>query len=226
MKYSKTLDVKDYQQIAKEVAIIDSIQNKLLPVFSPRSVGPTAFGHSHRRWEYGTILNACLSNNTSRILDVGGFASIFASCAGSLGMDTTIIDPVSQGIEQTKMQKQALDISNIRYISQDFFTYDSAEKYDAVCCISVLEHVPDDVEFFKKLAEFVKKDGLLAITTDFYPTGEVRNPGHIRTYNEQRLKTLLNSIENFEVYGEEMDYRWINEDVFNYTFASMVLRKC
>lgn len=226
MRYSKTLNINDYQQINKEVVIIDRIQHKLLPVFPPCSVGPTVFGHPHRRWEYGTILNACLNNRTSKILDVGGFASIFASCAGCLGMDTTVIDPVSKGIEQTKMQKQTLNISNIRYINQDFFTYDSSEKYDAVCAISVLEHVPNDIDFFKKLAEFVKKDGLLAITTDFYPTGEVRNPGHIRTYNEQKLKDLLNSIKNFEVYGEEMDYKWINEDVFNYTFASMVLRKC
>ena len=103
-------------------------------------------------------------------------------------------------------------------------TYQSEGLFDAVTCISVLEHVPDDVAFYRKLASLVKVGGVLALTVDFWPDAARKSPDHLRTYNEDRLSMLAQSVPGFETVGK-LDYADRGAHVYSYTFASLVLRR-
>ena len=76
-----------------------------------------------------------------------------------------------------------------------------------------------------RLAKSVKPGGLLAITCDFHPSGLSRVGGHVRTYNEESLTKLLAGLDKFVPFGDGWDYTYRGEDVNNYTFASLVLKR-
>lgn len=116
----------------------------------------------------------------------------------------------------------------IPFIRQDFFAYPVENQFDAVTAISVIEHVPDDEVFFRKLMQHVKPGGLLCLTTDFHPGGVALFGGHIRTYNAEMLLNLIGiAAENgFEVFGEAPDYGSFAPHVAGiYSFACMILRR-
>ena len=46
----------------------------------------------------------------------------------------------------------------------DFLDIDETIKYDILLCTEVLEHVPDPVKCFAKLAKLIKPDGVMIIT--------------------------------------------------------------
>ncbi len=217
--YSKTLDTYDYVT-TKEINGIDQIINAI--IFS--SFRPF---HQHRKWEYGICLNALRESGAKTVLDVGGTGSMFAACATFHGMDVTVLDPDAEGAYFIENQNRVFKRDAIRFINEDFFQFKTDQKYDAVVCISTLEHVPNDFAFFKRLLGLVKDDGLVFLTMDFHPNGMVHVDGHLRTYNQERIETLINIAkqEGFEIFGESPDYTWRAPDVNGYTFASLALRK-
>lgn len=215
--YSKTLDVADYNLMSEHIHI-QNIKNLI-------GVGLFANDHPHRMWEYGLVLNALRKVNVVSILDVGGNGSAFAPSAAWLDMDVLQVDPAASG---NLVAQQSAKISKpLSYLQKDFLEYDTDRSFDAVVCLSVLEHIPDDVAFFKKLLSFVRVGGLFAITVDFHPSGVGMHQGHHRTYNEQAMQEFLRIAREggFELFGEGCDYTYRGEDVYTYTFASLVLKK-
>lgn len=180
--------------------------------------------HEHRSWEYGICLRALRDNGARRILDVGGGGSAFAPAAAwpDVGMDVTVVDPEAYGpwiAEQSRKIGRA-----IGFVQQDFMTYDGPKDFDGVTCISVLEHIHDDVAFFKKLASHVRVGGVLALTVDFWPDGERKVEPHLRTYNKERLTGLLQAVDGFETLGS-FDYDYAQPHVYSYNFASFMLKR-
>lgn len=214
MIYSKTLEEYDYG-LMTEPEHIDNVAGILSDV-------PHRLEHPHRRWEYGIVLRALRQNATITVLDVGGGGSIFAPAAGMLGMEPIQVDPEPYGewaLQQAKKLRMPLP-----YIQTDFFGFTTRRMFDAVVSISTLEHVGNDELFFAKMLSYVKPGGLLAMTVDFYPTGEaLMYPEHLRTYNKERLMELRNQAYDFRFFGDEYDYTYRGANVNNYTFASMVL---
>lgn len=220
--YSKSLDPTDYENFTEHQHI-----NNMLGVLGSTQ---TRFEHPHRRWEYGMALNALRKNGAKDILDVGGGASVFAPAAAwhDIEMNVLQVDPGDFG-SWVNSQRRILQASNapgqIDYIQEDFLTYKSKQKYDAVTCLSVIEHVPDDRKFFKKLLTFVKKGGLLFLTTDFHMSGEAQLDGHLRTYGPAELEKLVEEAEGFEVYGGKPAWVDHGSHVNTYNFASLCLKK-
>jgi len=216
MSFCKSLEPSDYASIHEMQHARDI--KKMVDPFSGH------VDHEHRAWEYGIVLRALRNNGARRILDVGGGGSAFAPAAAwhEVGMDVTEIDPGSYG-PITVQQSRRIG-RPITFVQQDFMSYDGPVDFDGVTCISVLEHIPDDVAFFKKLASHVRVGGILALTVDFWPDGERKVEAHLRTYNEEKLRALLQEVPNFETIGA-FDYAYAQPHVYSYTFASFILKR-
>jgi len=216
MTYCKTIELDDYNVIHETQHAVN-IKN-LLGTFQNR------FEHPHRAWEYGLVLRALREYGCQNVLDVGGGGSLFGPTAAWLDMRVIVVDPCDYG-EWTHAQAMRIGGKKLHYVQQDFLDFELDEKFDAVTCISVLEHVEDDAAFFKRLASYVKPGGLLAVTVDFWPDGEQKSGGHIRTYSKKSLTKLAKSVkDDFKPVGK-FDYDHADSYVYGYTFASLILRR-
>ena len=214
MTYCKTLDPTDYELI-HETRHAENIKG-IVGTFGGRAE------HRHRAWEYGLVLRALREHGCKTVLDVGGGGSVFAPAAAWIDMSVTELDPEDYrgwvAAQSRKIHKE------IAFEHCDFMTYVGATEFDAVTCISVLEHVPDDLAFYRKLASHVRVGGVLAITVDFWPDAQRKSPDHLRTYNEERLSALVDSVPGLEMLGPA-SYVDVGAHVYSYTFASLICRR-
>jgi SAM-dependent methyltransferase len=219
-QYSKTLDEKDYNTFS-EMNFIGSMQDGLWGTFFPH--------HKHRHWEYGLCLNALIENKAVNILEVGGAGSLFAACAAWAGMEVTVVDPSREGVHLFAAQNMILQLGHapITFEQVDFFQYQNQKKFDAVVCMSTIDHVAEDESFFKKLLNSVKEGGIFFMTVGFYPGGQRLADGPLRTYNREHLETFIAIAKNhgFEVFGNDPDYSWRGENLCHYSFASLALKR-
>jgi len=184
---------------------------------------PHRWEHPLRAWEYGLALHALSSHDCRTVLDVGGGGSIFSPAAAALGLDTIQVDP---GDCAAWVAKQSKVIGRPLSYQQVPLEHFEGGLYDAVTCLSVLEHVDDDVDFFRRLQSFVAPGGLLVLTVDWWPSGLSMIGGHLRTYNAQRLGRLISEglLPGFSLVGLP-DYVDRGNHVNSYTFASLVMRR-
>jgi hypothetical protein len=217
---SKTLDPADFDQLREELAIVD------------RCFTDEREQHPMRRWEYALALRAyrqwlqrdyetCGHANRThggRLADVGGAGSPWSRILGEEagGAHVTIIDPAYAPGPKTLAQY-------IRYGS----------LASAVFCLSVLEHVDDLDEFCYHLSCLVAPGGLLFLTMDYCDS---RGAAPADTYHFHWMrKRIFNGItirdladiftdRDFVLLGAQ-DYADHGPQVYNYTFASLALRK-
>lgn len=190
------------------------------------------FEHPRREWEYGLVMNALRRAGAKSVLDVGGGGSIFAPACEWPGLDmkTTTVDPGDVG-SWIKGQKRRLAGEGrdplMAFHQENFLDWGSKEKFDAVVSISTIEHVTEDTKFFDKLLTFVKKGGILALTTDFHPSGQPQVGGHIKAYTAGAMQHWANVAKKkgFEFYLGEPSWEHFSPEVNGYTFASLIMRK-
>ena len=71
------------------------------------------------------------------------------------------------------------------YYAPDYEMKNLIGEFDSVVCSEVIEHVPDDKLFVKKVLEITKN--VLVLST---PNLRVNDPGHLRVYTEELLHQL------------------------------------
>jgi 2-polyprenyl-3-methyl-5-hydroxy-6-metoxy-1,4-benzoquinol methylase len=213
MIYSKAMDLNDYGTLPTDFV------NNTYKTF--RDI--CRFEHEHRRWEYGLTIKALQEIGAKKVLEVGGGGSLLVPLAYLSGMEVIEVDPWDC-TETLEKQAQKLNSGPIRYFQQDFLDFDLDEKFDAVVCTSVIEHVEEHESFFLKLLEYVAPEGLLILTTDFHPTGNTFSTNHRRTYSEESLLKYIDMAKGFTVFGDGYDYKYSGNHVYQYTFASLVLK--
>lgn len=216
-RYSKCLAEADYER-TNDFEHLDAIRG-LLNGITHR------YEHPHRRWEYGMTLAAVRSIDARSVLDVGGGGSLFAPAVAWINASVTIVDP---GDCKAWVTAQSARIGKpLTYIQRGFTPDSVAGQFDAVTCISVIEHVEDDEQFLRDMASKVATGGLLCLTTDFHPTGQRQCDGHLRTYNADGMNHMRNVLTSlgFVDYGWWPDYTGYTPEVNGYTFASLIMQR-
>jgi len=212
MILSKTLDPSDYQELEYYIQYIHNLWGL-----------PSRVEHEHRKWEYSITCKALQENNVKTVLDVGGGGSMLAPMLTFAGMDVLQVDPGNNDellLEQSRVLGKELAYDRIH-----FELWEKDDIYDAVVCISVLEHVLDDLAMFRKLLIHARK--IVVITVDFSKDGKSKSQGHLRTYNKESMQNFIKvgKAADFTPLGGQVDYSERGNHVYDYNFASLVLEK-
>ncbi|MBR0393679.1 MAG: class I SAM-dependent methyltransferase [Alistipes sp.] len=113
-----------------------------------------------------------------------------------------------------------------KFQTQDNCQYDNTEYYqmsvppiqfegnrfDYVLSFQVIEHIEQDMEFVREVARVLRPGGKFIVTTPNAPMSLTRNPWHVREYNVDELRSLLecnfSKVEAFGVVGNDkiMEY--------------------
>jgi len=209
---SKTLDPVDSAQLGPELQAVDA------------RFHDEGEQHPLRRWEYALALHAVRAWSVDRqahvCYDVGGAGSPWAGILGDeVGTNVRIIDPVYKpapcALEQAVQRHPPLA--------------------DLVTCLSVLEHVEDLDRFLYHLACLVAPGGLLVITVDFTHDQGDLIPQDVYHFHWMRQRifnpySLASTVaypllsRDFLHFGA-LDYADHGPQVYDYTFASLVLQK-
>lgn len=174
---------------------------------------------------------------TSNILDAGG--GLHSSILNTLSIfgynNLYACDVVDVNYSPEKFSK------SIKFSLQNIENTDYPDEYfDVVTCLSVVEHGIDHNKFFAEMCRIVKKDGLLIITTDYwpehidcsgiYPYGPDAPEMKVYTARDVRELVQIGNEYGFELCAplmldvEEKAVRWDEVDR-EYTFIFLALKK-
>jgi len=84
--------------------------------------------------------------------------------------------------------------------------------FDFVISFQVIEHIESDLEFVSEVHRVLRPGGRFIVTTPNAPMSLTRNPWHVREYNADELKNLLEcrfrGVETFGIEGDDkvMEY--------------------
>jgi 2-polyprenyl-3-methyl-5-hydroxy-6-metoxy-1,4-benzoquinol methylase len=132
------------------------------------------------------------------ILDVGCGVGSLSFYLGKLGAQVTGIDLSPRAIEICISAQKHLKMKNVKF-EQGELKKGRGDK-DAVLCLEVIEHVPDQEKLLDLLNSQLKKKGLLFLSTPskenfLYGIGFLdkfdKEVGHLRRYDISGLKKLI-----------------------------------
>ncbi len=101
-----------------------------------------------------------------RVLDVGCGGGVLSEALAALGASVTGIDAAERALEVARlhMAESGLDI-DYRHVTAESLAGDEAASFDVVCCLEVLEHVPDPESTVRACAELCRPGGTLLFST-------------------------------------------------------------
>lgn len=101
-----------------------------------------------------------------QVLDVGCGGGILTETLARAGADAVGIDLSSRPLEIAKLHAKAVDIKiDYRLKSCEEMADTHAGKFDVVCCMEMLEHVPDPASTVKACARLLKPGGYVFFST-------------------------------------------------------------
>ena len=148
----------------------------------------------------------------TRVLDVGGVESTLALSLAVLGYDVTMVDP----------RPYPLSHPRLRVVVGRVEEFEADEPFDAVVCISTLEHIglkaygqvngdpPADAQAMRRMRDLTTEGGLLVLTVPF---GTAETSGDARTYDQAGLDSLLHGwkIEDYLLIRRLDDVTWAED---------------
>lgn len=99
------------------------------------------------------------------VLDIGCGGGLISEPLCRLGAQVTGLDPTEETIAVARAHAAAQGLA-IDYRADRAETLKEAgERFDAVVCLEVVEHVPDVAAFLKTIADLVRPGGLIVLST-------------------------------------------------------------
>ncbi len=146
---------------------------------------------------YVSYIDHLLDKKTTSLLDIGAGPGHFISHVKDRVLN---VEAVELHPGQADYCRKTHNIT----VHEDLISaLDMTEKFDIVCAFSVLEHVPDPVDFLTKAMSFVKPGGVLFIEVpnsqdpllSLYDVPNYSNfyfrPEHLYDFNKQSLAKLF-----------------------------------
>jgi 2-polyprenyl-6-hydroxyphenyl methylase/3-demethylubiquinone-9 3-methyltransferase len=99
------------------------------------------------------------------ILDIGCGGGLAAEPLARLGGRVTGIDPTPEAIAVARRHADAQGLAIDYRAARAEALIDAGERFDAVVCLEVIEHVPDAGAFLKTIAGLVRPGGMLVLST-------------------------------------------------------------
>ena len=80
-------------------------------------------------------------------------------------------------------------------------------SFDSVVSFQVIEHIENDLEFVREVSRVLRPGGRFIVSTPNAPMSLTRNPWHVREYNADELRNILechfSKVEAFGVVGND-----------------------
>lgn len=230
MMLSKALQLEDYVMLreagglAPYVEALARVRGAGYDVYEP---------HEHRAWEYASGVAALKEGWGGRIAgrcvaNVGaGYTAMGAAMAmlGARVEESDLRQDVRGALEGIAAWSRGRGHAHTVGEWHDI-THVAPSLYDAVMCISTIEHVAREGhdEAWRNLMSAVAPRGLLYVTTDYAPTwegmGREREVGYTPDDVRERVEELRRG--GFEV---EADYAYYGALVSDYTFYRIIARR-
>jgi len=210
--FNKPYEPSDLDYLKEEVAFL-----RASPILNPIDY--------NRYWEYGKVLSFFkrYGKSDGNVLEAGGANSPLAAAVSSLGHHVTVTDVLASGGPYVEYLKSK-GYPNLAWVEASALDLPfPAESFDFVMCISVLEHVPDDLTAISKLKRVLKPDGYLILSFDFVQTDRPPTSHQLRFYTQDRLERYILWLGKRHVFPiEAPDYSYAGEHIACYGDSASV----
>ena len=99
-------------------------------------------------------------------LDVGCGGGLLTEALAAKGAHATGIDLADEALEVARLHGLESGVkANYRAISAEALAAESPAAFDLVCCLEMLEHVPDPASVLRAIAALVKPGGTVVLST-------------------------------------------------------------
>lgn len=99
-------------------------------------------------------------------LDVGCGGGLLTEALAAKGAHATGIDLADEALEVARLHGLESGVkANYRAISAEALAAESPAAFDLVCCLEMLEHVPDPASVLRAIATLVKPGGTVVLST-------------------------------------------------------------
>ncbi len=159
-----TLDPREIAQFERLAGEWWDPEGKLKPLHKQ---GPArlAFIRDALAHQFGRTAGALNALEGLAVLDIGCGGGLVSEPLARLGALVTGIDPTADAIAVARQHAaaQGLQIDYRAARAEELVA--AGERFDAVVCLEVIEHVPDVKAFIATIAQLVRPGGLLVLST-------------------------------------------------------------
>lgn len=187
--------------------------------------------HLYRRWEYANVLRQLAELGCGpHVLDVGFGGSLLPALLTVHGYSVTANDSMAHGdcVPWLCLQCEAIGIAvPVSRESVEDLQKISNDRFDAVTCVSVLQHLDADqcVEALREMSRVCKLGGFVFVTTDYFENELQMDLSPFRDiqltkFTSERIAKLLTTVHSLRMVGGcALQYR--GDFVHNYSFVNL-----
>lgn len=101
------------------------------------------------------------------------------------------------------LPQNILQLDNVEYYDMEVPPIEFENcSFDAVVSFQVIEHIEEELEFVREVARVLRPGGKFIVTTPNAPMSLTRNPWHVREYNADEMRNILEcSFSKVKAYG-------------------------